>query len=508
MASETRGKLAGYAALIQEYDLAVVPNWHQSAVAPGNVRRTESAGGSVRELFPSSYWPGDSVGQHLEFALKYDGTNPEILGSLFQVVSQDDLLNYIRSRPTGKYARRIWYLYEMLTGTRLLLDDLDRGNYVDLLEREDYYTARSRSVRRQRVRDNLLGDARFCPIVRRTDTLKAFERSDLGKRCQQMLEAYPPELLRRALSYLYTKETQSSFEIEHITPSASRTERFVALLHMAEQEDFMNKEALVDLQNRIVDDRFRDSDYRHDQNYVGEAVAWQRRGQVHYVSPKPEDLPGLMEGLIENHRRMRDSSVPPAVHAATSAFGFVFLRPFTDGNGRIHRFLIHNVLALRGFTPEGIMFPVSAAMLKNRGEYDAALEAFSRPLMALVDYTLDDRGRMTVHNETALFYRYIDMTVQAEALFRFIEQTIETELVEELDFLRRYDRAKRGLQEIVDMPDRLIDLFIRCCLQNKGRLSKRKRESQFPELEDSEVQKMEKVVREVYRTGPDTEGDM
>ena len=113
-----------------------------------------------------------------------------------------------------------------------------------------------------------------------------------------------------------------------------------------------------------------------------------------------------------------------------------------------------------------------------------------------------------MHNETALCYRYIDMTVQAEALFRFIEQAIETELVEELDFLRRYDRAKRGLQEIVDMPDRLIDLFIRCCLQNKGRLSKRKRESQFPELEDSEVQKMEKVVREVYRPGPDTEGDM
>ena len=215
-----------------------------------------------------------------------------------------------------------------------------------------------------------------------------------------------------------------------------------------------------------------------------------------------------MQGLIKSHRRMGDGSVPPAVHAAISAFGFVFLHPFTDGNGRIHRFLIHNVLALRGFTPEGIMFPVSAAMLKNRGEYDAALEAFSRPLMALVDYTLDDRGRMTVHNETALFYRYIDMTVQAEALFHFVEQTIETELVEELDFLRRYDRAKRGLQEIVDMPDRLIDLFIRCCLQNNGRLSKRKRESQFPELEDSEVQEMEKVVQEVYRAGPDTKGYM
>ena len=79
------------------------------------------------------------------------------------------------------------------------------------------------------------------------------------------------------------------------------------------------------------------------------------------------------------------------------------------------------------------MFPVSASMLKNPADYDASLEAFSRPLMTLVEYSLDEEGRMTVHNDTARWYRYIDMTPQAEALFRFIEQTIDTELVEELD---------------------------------------------------------------------------
>jgi Fic family protein len=46
-----------------------------------------------------------------------------------------------------------------------------------------------------------------------------------------------------------------------------------------------------------------------------------------------------------------------------------------DGNGRIHRFLIHNILARRKFTPEGLMFPVSAVMLKNPADYDASLEA-------------------------------------------------------------------------------------------------------------------------------------
>ncbi len=160
--------------------------------------------------------------------------------------------------------------------------------------------------------------------------------------------------------------------------------------------------------------------------------------------------------------------------------------------------MIHNILVGRGFTSEGIIFPVSASLLKDLGEYDGSLEAFSRPLMALVEYSLDEEGRMTVQNDTAQWYRYIDMTAQAEALFRFIERTIDAELVDELAFLARYDRTKKAIQEIVDMPDRQIDLFIRICLQNNGRIAARKRASHFGFLSDEEVARMEKAVQFGY----------
>ena len=273
----------------------------------------------------------------------------------------------------------------------------------------------------------------------------------------------------------------------------------MALLQLAEKEDFFLKDALIDLQNRIVDERFRDKDYRANQNYVGESIAWQSE-RVHFVSPKPGDLVGLMEGMIASHERMgAGQALHPVVHAAVIAYGFVFMHPFEDGNGRIHRFLIHNILARRGFTPTGIMFPVSAVMLKRMEDYDASLEAFSRPLMPLIEYELNEQGRMTVHNETADFYRYADLTAQTEALFEFIRDTIEVELVEELRFLVNYDTTKRAIQAVVDMPDRMIDLFIRCCLQNHGSLSKRKREEFFDMLKDDEVAKMDEAVREAYR---------
>ena len=137
-------------------------------------------------------------------------------------------------------------------------------------------------------------------------------------------------------------------------------------------------------------------------------------------------------------------------------------------------------------------------MLKNPADYEASLEAFSRHLMALVEYSLDEEGRMTVHNDTAKWYRYIDMTPQVEALFKFIDQTIDMELARELAFLANYDKTKRAIQKIVDMPDRKIDLFIRFCLQNNGRLSARKRTSHFDFLSDKEIARMEQAVLAAY----------
>ena len=138
-------------------------------------------------------------------------------------------------------------------------------------------------------------------------------------------------------------------------------------------------------------------------------------------------------------------------------------------------------------------------MLKKPMDYDNSLEAFSRPLMQFIEYDLDEIGQMSVHNDTGCWYRCMDMTAQAESLYDFVSQTIENELVEELSFLTNYDNTKKAIQEIIDMPDRLIDLFIQLCLQNNGSLSARKRAAHFDFLNDEELSLMEKAVRDGYK---------
>ena len=148
--------------------------------------------------------------------------------------------------------------------------------------------------------------------------------------------------------------------------------------------------------------------------------------------------------------------------------------------------------------PHGLMFPVSAVMLKNPADYDASLEAFSKPLLQLIDYRLDEMGQMIVENDTAGWYQYMDMTVQSEALYEFVIKTIDEDLTDELSFLMSYDITKKAVQNIIDMPDRLIDLFIQLCLQNSGSLSVRKRSAHFDFLTDEEQSAMEQAVRDGY----------
>lgn len=295
------------------------------------------------------------------------------------------------------------------------------------------------------------------------------------------------------LGVLYTKETKSSFAMEGETVSASRTERFVAALHRAAEFDTSDKQSFIKLQNSIVDSRYAEDDWRGVQNYVSETMS-DFREQVHFICPKPEDVEDLMNGWMKMVARLDSSEIDSVCAAAATAFGFVFIHPFEDCNGRIHRILVHHTLARKGFTPEGVLFPISAVMLRDSKGYNNALSSFSSSVRPLIEYSLNSDGRLTVHNETADLYRYWDATRFVEYLYKCVAETIRIDLKEELGFLAVFDAAMKAVMEIVDMPNRRASLLIRLILQNKGTLSKGKH-SQFSELSDDEIKTIESAIQ-------------
>ena len=77
-------------------------------------------------------------------------------------------------------ARRAWYLYEILTGRTLDIEDAPIAAAVDLLDPEGYFTGKPKLSTRHRVRDNLLGTGQFCPMIRRTPALTEFVQALSG----------------------------------------------------------------------------------------------------------------------------------------------------------------------------------------------------------------------------------------------------------------------------------------------------------------------------------------
>jgi hypothetical protein len=261
-------------------------------------------------------------------------------------------------------------------------------------------------------------------------------------------------------------------------------------------EELLSKIHLVFLQNIIVDSRFAAADFRGFQNYVGEILP-NDQALVHYICPPPDMVKTMMAGL--KSAANKTTGVQPIVRAAMLSFGFVFIHPFEDGNGRLHRFMIHDVLVHDGVVPEGLIIPVSAHMLNNIKAYDQILETYSKPLMQRIKYALSEEGEVTVQNASEVegYYRYPDLTPQTTYLAEVIHATIKEDMPQELIYLLRYDEAKKEIQKIVDMPDRDIGRMLVFFHQNRGVFPKRRREL-FSKLTDEEIAAMQNAYRRVF----------
>lgn len=471
---------------------------HQSYI--GTIEKTElSSINTVTQIFKSKYDVGDdSPMSHLEFALKYDDFNLAFIKEIFTSVPQQIIADYIKTAPNKKYQRLIGYLYEFTTGEFIDVE-VKTTNYEDILDASKYITGDIKKIAKWKVNDNLLGTENFCPVIRRTTELSELLNWDIKKAIEKLKHQYAPEIFKRASYYLYKKESKSSSEIEKEEPSQDRMEKFISLLEEAGQKTFeeaLSEAELVRLQNAIVDARYTDSGFRDFQNYVGQTMRDYTQ-KIHYVCPPPQFVKSLMQGIVDLNKK--NASTETIIKAVMVSFGYVYVHPFEDGNGRIHRFLVHDILVRDGIVANSTILPVSAQILAHMDEYDTILELLSKLIERKVKYNLNDAGEMTVTNPTEIeaLYRFPDLTNHAVFLTRAIQSTINKDVPEELLFLQCYDELKVDIQKIVDMPDNKVDRMILFLHQNGGKLAHIKR-GFYKELNDTEIEQMEQAYSQIF----------
>ena len=160
-----RATPVGYAALIDALQLRVPLPRTLSAIGERHRLRSD---GEWRILTPR-HAPSADLEGHLTFALKYEGLDLVVLKSLFAATGPAPIEALVRAQPTGRYARRLWFLYEWLTDTRLDLPDAEQGSYVLVVDADQQFAGPSDTSSRHRVKNNLPGTPMFCPLVFRTE---------------------------------------------------------------------------------------------------------------------------------------------------------------------------------------------------------------------------------------------------------------------------------------------------------------------------------------------------
>ena len=488
-------KLAGWAALVHALSVRA-PIRRPTCVSDQHVRGSRRDQDGWR-IFDKRYWPGDHLGDHLTFALRHEDIDLLVLKRVFEAVPKAEVEALVLDVPTGIPTRRIWFLYEMLIGRMLDIPDAPNVAAVDLLDPKAYFAGKPKLSRRHRVRDNLLGTAGFCPVIRRTRTLVDLTECVLGDRAKEIVGRAGMHVVVRAASFLLLADTRASFEIEGERPPRNRLERWGRAVVQAGKNK-LSLEEIIRLHRVLIEDmRFIHPGLRPDGVFLGERDP-DGNPLPEFIGARPDDLGGLMAGMIDANSRMRVDGIDPVLQAASTAFGFVYVHPFQDGNGRLHRCLIHHVLAERKFAPPGMVFPVSSVMLDRIEEYRATLQGHSGPLMNFIEWRPTPDRNVEVLNDTADLYRYFDCTEAAEFLYACVLRTIEQDLPCEIDYLLRHDKAVRQVMETVEMPDHVAENLIIFIRQNKGALSKKRREGEFAALTDDEVARLEMIVRDAF----------
>jgi hypothetical protein len=477
---------------------AVQPLRVESAIA--RARTTVRDAGLTRETYPAVARPADTLAGHLTFALKHEAVHLEFLARLFDAIDAAELDAWVRSEPTGQYARRAGFLFEFLTDRRLDFAGVEAGSYVNALDPDQQLTSTApRNVRRWRVRDNLPGTRDWCPTVLRTERVRAAESYDCAAQLEQLETDFGVDLLLRSAVWLTLKESRASFAIESESDADNRVQRFAAVMeqHCGNYDDPLAADTLAELQAAILGPRATRYGVRRSPVFVGETVRLQP--VVHYIAPHWDDAPALLNGLRECAARTVGAA--SLVRAAVLSFGFVYLHPMADGNGRISRFLINDTLRRDKALPSPFILPISATItssLARRRSYDEVLELFSRPLLRRYasawrfgpERTADDGVRYNLefdaYREALPAWRYPDLTEHVEFLADVVRQTLEHEMRDEASFLRSLRAAREGIKRVLEGPDSDIDRIIRSVRDNAGRVSNKLR-AEFPQLDDPAV---------------------
>lgn len=255
----------------------------------------------------------------------------------------------------------------------------------------------------------------------------------LADEAATMLAAFDAELGVELVPYgaiLLRSESASSSRIERLTASA----RSVALAELGDRSrrnateiaantaamraalrlaDRVDEAAILDTQRTLLDDVQPDAvGWRDQQVWIGASSYGPHTAA--FVPPHHERVRPAVADLVAFVER---DDLPVVVQAAIAHAQFETIHPFTDGNGRTGRALLHAIFRAKGLTRH-VAVPVSSGLLVDVDRYFDALDAYRNgepgPIIERVSEAIHAavvNGRALVESVRSIRQRWSDVLV-------------------------------------------------------------------------------------------------
>ena len=223
-------------------------------------------------------------------------------------------------------------------------------------------------------------------------------------------------------------------------------------------DDNMDSESVLRMHEALMagtPDQDVSGQWRRQQVWIGSSVV-SPIGAT-YIAPAHERVPELMEDVMAYARR---SDIPVMVQAAIAHAQFETIHPFTDGNGRTGRALMHAMLKRRG-TASRVTVPVSSGLLANVQGYLDALTAFREgepdviiALCAEASFLAIDNGTMLAADVAAIAESWKSKIVARKdaAVWKVLDLLARQPVVNALSLQEKvgldYRRAKRAMDDL------------------------------------------------------------
>ena len=471
------------------------------------------------EVYQFSKQPAATVIAHLQFYLRHEIPHYELMYRLFQQIHSSLLVDWINNEPTGQYARRAGFLYEWLTGNTLTITANISGNYVDALDDAKVVTASPDKVTknsRWRINNNLAGTPDFCPMVVKTPQVEQAAQLDIVQMLQSLNHEFGEDLLLRSAVWLTLRESKASFIIEGEGKQTKRIERFAQVIAQRTGKGDLpiTDSELTQLQQAILGEKtaLPQLGIRKSPVFIGQIEQRTFTPIVHYIAPPFEQVVNMLAGLQSFFDVTQGQ--PSIMRAAVLSFAFVYIHPLADGNGRVHRFLVNDLLYRDGILSEPMILPISSAIsdsTQHRRDYDKILDTVSKPLMVQLigEYQFEttqifeDGIKSNLHlgnvDNALPIWRFLDLTPHVLYLAKLVSRVIQDDLYQESHYLYQHNHARDAIKELMDMPNDYADRIIRSIRDNQGERSQ-KLVKEMPFLADDTLwQQLFKAVTKAFK---------